>query len=68
MEENKKVEKELSRRQFFKELGYMAGGAMLLSMPWLKSQTPEKLEEVKGEKARVALIGCGSRGQSTIVK
>jgi predicted dehydrogenase len=63
MEENKKVEKELSRRQFFKELGYMAGGAMLLSMPWLRSQTPEKLEEVKGDKARVALIGCGSRGQ-----
>ena len=47
MEENKKVEKELSRRQFFKELGYMAGGAMLLSMPWLRSQTPEKLEEIK---------------------
>ena len=35
----------------------------MLSMPWLKSQTPEKLKEINGQGARVALIGCGSRGQ-----
>ncbi len=65
MEENKKIEREVSRREFIKELGYLAGGALLLSMPWLKSQTPEKLSEIKrqGTCARVALIGCGSRGQ-----
>jgi predicted dehydrogenase len=65
MEDNKKIEREVSRREFIKELGYLAGGALLLSMPWLKSQTPEKLSEIKrqGTCARVALIGCGSRGQ-----
>jgi predicted dehydrogenase len=63
MEENKKMEREVSRREFIKELGYLAGGAVLLSMPWLKSQTPEKLKEINGQGARVALIGCGSRGQ-----
>lgn len=54
-----------SLRSFIKELGMLAGGAALLSLtPWLKSCTPEKLSEVKKErKARVALIGCGSRGQ-----
>lgn len=64
MEEKKKMESELSRREFIKELGYFAGGALLLSMPWLKSHTPEKLSEIKAQgAARVALIGCGSRGQ-----
>ena len=38
---------------------------MLLSMtPWLSSCTPEKLSEVRRErKARIGLIGTGSRGQ-----
>lgn len=63
MEEKNKIGAEVTRREFIKELGYLAGGALLLSMPWLKSHTPEKLKEIKGDKARVALIGCGSRGQ-----
>lgn len=63
MEEKRKIEAEVSRREFLKELGYMAGGALLLTMPWLKSNSPEKLKEYHGNKARVALIGCGSRGQ-----
>jgi len=52
-------------RSFIKELGMMVGGAALLSTaPWLQSCTPEKLAKARKEgKARVALIGCGSRGQ-----
>ena len=61
-----KVEKgvDLSLRQFIKSLGSIAGGAAVLSsVPWLSSCTPEKLQEIKGQKARVALIGTGSRGR-----
>lgn len=51
-------------RQFIKNLGYVAGGATLLaSAPWLSSCTPEKLEDIKKQKARIGLIGTGSRGQ-----
>ena len=51
-------------RQFIKSLGYIAGGtALLASTPWLSSCTPEKLKEIRNEKARIALIGTGSRGQ-----
>ncbi len=52
------------RRSFLKELGAMAGSAALLSAaPWLASCTDEKQKQTAGEKARVALIGTGSRGQ-----
>lgn len=52
------------RREFIKHLGYVTGGAALLSAaPWLSSCTPQKLKEISGEKARIALIGTGSRGQ-----
>ena len=64
--ENKGVD--LSLRKFIKDVGYMAGGGILLaSTPWLKSCTPEKLAEIKKEKARIGLIGTGSRGQYHIV-
>lgn len=54
---------DLSLRQFIKELGHVTGGAALLStMPWLQSFTPAAAQEIKKEKARVALIGTGSRG------
>lgn len=47
-----------------KQLGCMAGGAALLAgAPWLSSCTPERIREISGEKARIALIGTGSRGQ-----
>ena len=57
-------EVDLGLRKFIKELGCMAAGtAVLSSMPWLNSCTPDKLKEVRRErKARVALIGTGSRG------
>ena len=52
------------RREFLKQLGCMAGGAALLAgAPWLSSCTPERIREISGEKARIALIGTGSRGQ-----
>ena len=58
---------DLSLRRFIKELGTIAGGAALLSsVPWLSSCTPEKLQEIKTHKARVALIGTGSRGHYMI--
>lgn len=54
---------DLSLRQFIKNLGYTAGGLALLStVPWLQSCTPEKLTSLSNQKARVALIGTGSRG------
>lgn len=56
---------DLGLRSFIKNLAYATGGAAFLATtaPWLSSCTPEKLEEVRKEKARVALIGAGSRGQ-----
>ena len=61
--ENKK-QVDLSLRQFIKDIGYITGGgALLSSVPWLQSFTPDKLNEIKREKARIAFIGTGSRGQ-----
>ena len=63
---SKKNEKQVdvSLRQFIKDIGYVTGGAALLStVPWLQSFTPDKLTEIKNEKARIAVIGTGSRGQ-----
>lgn len=60
----KEQEVDLNLRQFLKSMGMMVGGgALLASAPWLSSCTPEKIAAVKGEKARIALIGTGSRGQ-----
>lgn len=56
-----------SLRQFIKDLGYISGGAALLSTtPWLQSFTTDKAEEIKNEKSRIAFIGTGSRGQYNI--
>lgn len=64
MAKNKEREVDMNLRQFIKDLGYMTGGvALLSSMPWLQSFTPAKAQEIRKEKARVALIGTGSRGQ-----
>lgn len=64
MEEKEKLSYDLSRRDFIRSLGRLTGGAALLAgTPWLSSCTPEKLLDTVGEKARIALIGTGSRGQ-----
>lgn len=61
--ENKK-RVDLSLRQFIKDVGYITGGsALLATTPWLQSFTPDKLDEIKNEKARIGIIGTGSRGQ-----
>ena len=61
--ENRK-QVDLSLRQFIKDVGYITGGsALLATTPWLQSFTPDKLNEIKKEKARIAIIGTGSRGQ-----
>ncbi|MDE6831243.1 MAG: Gfo/Idh/MocA family oxidoreductase, partial [Muribaculaceae bacterium] len=55
-----------SRRSFLKGLGVLAGTAGVVSVaPWLSSLTAEKQAEWDGEtrRARIALIGTGSRGQ-----
>ncbi|MDE5622008.1 MAG: Gfo/Idh/MocA family oxidoreductase, partial [Alistipes sp.] len=55
---------DLNLRRFIKNLGYIAGGAALAAtVPWLSACTPEKLQEIGRRRARVALIGTGSRGQ-----
>lgn len=59
----KEQEVDLGLRQFLKNMGKMIGGGLILaSAPWLSSCAPEKLAAIKGNKARIALIGTGSRG------
>ena len=55
---------EISRRDFIRNLGSAAGGAAVLAYaPWLAGCTEEKMREISGGKARLALVGTGSRGQ-----
>ncbi len=57
-------EDKISRKDFFRELGTLAaGGAALSLFPWLKSCTPAQEKLLKGEKARLGIIGTGSRGK-----
>ena len=54
---------EFSRRQFIKDLGSISGGAILMgTIPWLQSYTPEAKKQIAGHKARIGIIGTGSRG------
>lgn len=63
MEYKDKMTRDLSRREFIRNLGFLAGGsALLASAPWLSSCSPDKLKEIGKEKARIGLIGTGSRG------
>ena len=65
MSEKKRKVVDHELRQFIKKLGYVAGGSALLmgTMPWLKSCTPEMATAIGRErKARLGLIGTGSRG------
>ncbi len=54
----------LSRREFFKEFGTVMGATTLLaSYPWLSAFSEENRKNTENEKARIAVIGPGSRGQ-----
>jgi predicted dehydrogenase len=52
------------RRNFLKGFGLVAADSLLLStFPWLQSCTDEAQHEIKGEIAKIAIIGTGSRGK-----
>jgi predicted dehydrogenase len=54
----------ISRRDFFRDMGTIGGGSMLLTaFPWLQSCSAGEKKELAGEKVRLAIIGTGSRGQ-----
>ena len=51
----------MKRRDFIKDIGFMGG--LITAFPWLYSCTREAKNEIKGERARLGIIGTGSRGQ-----
>ncbi|MDR2935847.1 MAG: Gfo/Idh/MocA family oxidoreductase [Rikenellaceae bacterium] len=53
-------QKTISRREFLKEMGLVAGVSLLASSPWFSAFAQE--QETQKEKARLAVIGTGSRG------
>lgn len=54
---------EMGRRDFIKSIGAIGGtGLLLTTFPWLQSFASENQKELKGEKAKIAIIGTGSRG------
>lgn len=54
---------EIGRRDFIKSIGVIGGSGLLFtSFPWLQSFASETQKGLKGEKAKIAIIGTGSRG------
>jgi predicted dehydrogenase len=53
--------KPISRREFLKDMGLVAGGALLASSPWFSAFAEES--HTTGEKVKIAVLGPGSRGQ-----
>jgi predicted dehydrogenase len=53
--------KNIDRRQFIKEMGMISGGVLLATSPWFSAFSDQK--KTVGSKARIAIIGPGSRGQ-----
>ena len=54
----------LSRRDFFKDLGAISGGgALLATFPWLQSCSSDEKQQIAQTRVRIGLIGTGSRGQ-----
>lgn len=51
----------LTRREFIKNIGLTGTGVLLASTPWLSAFSEQKF--TTGEKARIGIIGPGSRGQ-----
>lgn len=61
---NEDISAGLSRRDFFKNIGMIGGGGLLLSsFPWLQSCSADDKKRVAKEKVRIGFIGTGSRGQ-----
>ena len=53
--------KNMTRKEFLASLGTLSLGLGLF--PWLQSCTPAKVSLTRGEKARLGIIGTGSRGR-----
>lgn len=61
---NEDISVNLSRRDFFKDLGKIGSGGLALSaFPWLQSCSTEEKTDIAKEKIRIGFIGTGSRGQ-----
>ncbi|MBR6662478.1 MAG: Gfo/Idh/MocA family oxidoreductase, partial [Alistipes sp.] len=53
----------MNRKEFLADCGAKGLAGVALSLfPWLESCTPKAQQEIKGEKARIGIIGTGSRG------
>lgn len=52
----------LSRRDFIKSMGGIGGGMFLASLPMLQTYAKLGSQDMNGKKARLAIIGTGSRG------
>lgn len=56
--------KTMPRRDFLKNLGMIgSSGLLMTSFPWLQTLSASNQKELEGEKARIAIIGTGSRGK-----
>lgn len=54
---------EIGRRDFIKNVGILGGSGLLVTaFPWLQTFASDSQKEIKGEKAKLAVIGTGSRG------
>jgi len=51
----------IDRRQFLKNMGMISGGVLLATSPWFSAFSEQK--QTIGSKARIGIIGPGSRGQ-----
>ena len=53
----------MNRKEFLSDCGKIGFAGVTLSLfPWLQSCSDNAKQEVKGEKARIGIIGTGSRG------
>ena len=53
----------MNRKEFLSDFGRMGFAGVALSLfPWLESCTEKAQQEVSGERARIGIIGTGSRG------
>ncbi len=53
----------MNRKEFLSDCGKIGFAGVTLSLfPWLQSCTEKAKQEVQGEKARIGIIGTGSRG------